>query len=250
MATNYMQTDVRWSDTVYCGEPCYYSGCGAMALASVLNAYPPEIMAWITANGFTSNKSGTYQSGINACLNAFGYVGSKLTTKSIAGEDGYQLIDIIVTNAINGCCSIMLMGGQETGCVSNYWSKAGHYISIVDGDWDALKVYDSANPARTGWHAINDFLGDMKHLWITNCPNLRSLRSMEFNFTEIGIGAVGADVRALQLILKSMNYYHDTIDSVFGANTEAAVKQAQKESGYLAVDGICGFNTWKYLLQK
>ena len=250
MSTNYMQTDPRWKDTVYCGEPCSVSGCGAMALASVLNVYPPEIMAWITAHGYASSGSGTYQSGINACIAAYGYDSIKLTNGSIAGQDGWAVLNAISNNGIDGQCGILLMGGQRTGCISNYWTYGGHYISIVDSDYDTLKVYDSANPARSGWHALTDFQGDIKHAWITTCPNLRSLKNMTFNFNEWTLGAVSTDVLTAQQILATMGLYTGALDGSAGPLTVAAVRAAQQQSGYLTVDGICGYETMKYLLHK
>lgn len=250
MSTNYMQTDIRWKNTIYCGEPCEVSGCGAMVLASILNVYPPEIMAWITANGYASNKSGTYQTGINACLNAYGYTGEKLTGRSQAGKDVYALLKAVERFVSDGGTAILLMGGQETGCISNYWSRAGHYISIVDADADALKVYDSAYDARSGWHTLGDFNGDVKHAWISSPPGRRSLLNMDFNVIEVRHGSIGADVRLLQMCLKCMGYYKGDIDGSFGDETLAAVIQCQEESGYLVVDGVAGYNTFKYILQK
>ena len=39
-----------------------------------------------------------------------------------------------------------------------------------------------------------------------------------------------------------------SIDNIFGANTEAKLREFQQRNG-LEVDGICGYNTWNKLLE-
>ena len=50
----------------------------------------------------------------------------------------------------------------------------------------------------------------------------------------------------MQFKLKMLGYSVGNADMIFGANTEKAVKAVQKDKG-LAVDGICGKNTWAKL---
>jgi peptidoglycan hydrolase-like protein with peptidoglycan-binding domain len=62
------------------------------------------------------------------------------------------------------------------------------------------------------------------------------------------LGSKGDDVKYLQGLLN----YHDytvTVDGIFGAKTEAAVKKFQKSRG-LKVDGIVGQKTWNELLAE
>lgn len=56
------------------------------------------------------------------------------------------------------------------------------------------------------------------------------------------LGAKGEDVKALQLKLKSLNFYSDIIDGSFGGNTDKAVRAYQKING-LTVDGSVGLAT-------
>ncbi|NEP42006.1 MAG: peptidoglycan-binding protein [Okeania sp. SIO2G4] len=62
----------------------------------------------------------------------------------------------------------------------------------------------------------------------------------------IGQGSSGDDVKRLQIILNEMGYSL-VGDGIFGSNTEAAVKEFQKNSR-LEVDGIVGPLTWYALM--
>lgn len=56
-------------------------------------------------------------------------------------------------------------------------------------------------------------------------------------------GSSGAEVKRLQELLNSLGYNAGTPDGIFGAQTQAAVTQMQKDAGITA-DGIVGANTW------
>ena len=62
------------------------------------------------------------------------------------------------------------------------------------------------------------------------------------NYKQVGYGSQGSDVTELQKLL-NQNGYTLTEDGIFGAKTQAAVKDYQKKNN-LAVDGIVGTNTW------
>ncbi|NEQ75803.1 MAG: peptidoglycan-binding protein [Okeania sp. SIO2C9] len=62
----------------------------------------------------------------------------------------------------------------------------------------------------------------------------------------IGRGSSSDDVKRLQMILNEMGYSL-VGDGIFGSNTEAAVKEFQKNSR-LEVDGIVGPLTWYALM--
>ena len=64
--------------------------------------------------------------------------------------------------------------------------------------------------------------------------------------SQIQYGSQGGDVKELQTLLNK-NGYSLSVDGIFGANTQKAVKDYQQKSG-LAVDGIVGTNTWGSLL--
>lgn len=62
------------------------------------------------------------------------------------------------------------------------------------------------------------------------------------NYNQVSYGSQGSDVRTLQELL-NQNGYGLSVDGIFGAKTQQAVKDYQKAKG-LAVDGIVGKNTW------
>ncbi len=62
------------------------------------------------------------------------------------------------------------------------------------------------------------------------------------DYKQISYGAKGSDVKTLQEKLNQNGYTLD-VDGIFGAKTQAAVKDYQKKNN-LSVDGIVGKNTW------
>lgn len=67
-------------------------------------------------------------------------------------------------------------------------------------------------------------------------------------FTTVKRGSKGEDVKELQAKLKKLGYKGSdgkalTADGIFGANTEYALKNFQKDNG-LTSDGIAGAKTW------
>lgn len=59
-------------------------------------------------------------------------------------------------------------------------------------------------------------------------------------------GSTGAEVKAIQETLKGRGLYSGSIDGIYGAGTQAAVKKFQKQQG-LTADGIAGPLTLKRL---
>ena len=60
------------------------------------------------------------------------------------------------------------------------------------------------------------------------------------------LGSRGPRVREVQSILKQIGYYKGVVDGIYGPQTEAAVKNFQRNMA-LTVDGIVGENTYKAL---
>ena len=61
-------------------------------------------------------------------------------------------------------------------------------------------------------------------------------------YKQVSYGSQGSEVTELQKLLNN-NGYNLSTDGIFGAKTQAAVKDYQKKNS-LAVDGIVGTNTW------
>lgn len=60
-------------------------------------------------------------------------------------------------------------------------------------------------------------------------------------------GSEGEQVKTLQRLLNAFGH-RLTVDGIFGSNTDVALRSYQK-SNKLAVDGICGINSWTNLLK-
>ncbi len=249
---NFKQTDPKWANYPYAGETMALAGCGATAVADVLDKKPVEIADWLTEHGYASNGSGTYQSGITACIKAYGYDCKQLTSSSRAGLMTDSSFDTFKKSVQYGNCGILLMGGELTGCRNSYWSRAGHFIAVVGYENGKYKVYDPAYDKRDGLHEWSDFAGCIKHVYTTNIrwkAKTMSTDDTKYTFTtkQIKYGSHGVTVLLLQEILKARGYYKGDLDRSYGKQTEKAVKAYQKDRK-LTVDGICGQKTWNDLL--
>ena len=68
-------------------------------------------------------------------------------------------------------------------------------------------------------------------------------------YKQVSYGSQGSDVTELQKLLNSQGNYNLDTDGIYGAKTQAAVKDYQSKNG-LAVDGIVGKNTWGALTSQ
>ena len=60
------------------------------------------------------------------------------------------------------------------------------------------------------------------------------------------LGSTGEEVRQIQSKLKSLGFYDGSVDGIYGARTQSAVKAFQKSCG-ISADGIAGPTTLLYL---
>lgn len=81
----------------------------------------------------------------------------------------------------------------------------------------------------------------------TAAPSTAPKASEVITMTTLRNGSKGTQVRVLQWLLNENGYNAGTVDGIFGANTQKAVKAFQKARG-LEVDGVVGKNTWTKLL--
>jgi len=85
----------------------------------------------------------------------------------------------------------------------------------------------------------------MKHISIFICSLITAFSMLTSNaFALSKIGSRGQEVINIQTRLKAWDYYHYTVDGIYGWRTAQAVKDFQRKHG-LKVDGICGNETLK-----
>lgn len=165
--TNLKQCDPRWANHPFAGETMAPAGCGPTAVADLLGHNTPVTVAdWMQANGYASNGSGTYHSGIAAALKAFGYSGTQITGYSLAGVMNCSEFETFKASIQSGYCGVILFGGLKTGCRNSYWSNAGHYCACVGYSNGSYLIYDPYWDARDGYHGWqSDIAGNVKHLF-------------------------------------------------------------------------------------
>lgn len=113
-------------------------------------------------------------------------------------------------------------------------SQIGAFVSL-----------ENAKAACKSGYTVYD--KDGKAVWPVTQPNKPITGTV--TLPELSRGDKGATVTAMQTLLISTGASCGIYgaDGAFGTGTEAAVKAFQKAKG-LAVDGICGVNTWRKLL--
>ena len=146
-------------DAIYAGEQFCNSACGPTAVANIVNVSPINVASWMTANGYASNGSGTYWSGITAALNAYGAGGHAVNSSSLYGNTTSSAITIWQNYIKAGHTGILLMG-------AGYWTTGGHFITICAYDeyTDSYLVHDPASSVRDGWYTWDAFSG-MVHVF-------------------------------------------------------------------------------------
>lgn len=251
MATDYKQ--YNYSAT-YAGGSFAGNACGPTAVADLLNISPLTVANWMTKNGYASNGNGTYWSGISAALNNWGGGGVQLNSSSLGGKKADPVFTKWQKHIQSGYMGILLMGNR----ISNYWTNGGHFIAVVSYQNGKYLVYDPASVARSGWHPFSDFAGNILVCYTstikwkgstTSTTTTTTTASTTYTFTppQIKKGATGPAVILMQRLLRYEGKYKDSLDGIWGNNTEAAVRAYQK-ANKLAIDGICGPATWASLL--
>lgn len=181
MIQNYKQTDPRWASMLI-GQGSMTmaeGGCGVCAIADVVDVAPPPVAQYMEARGFIYPDAGTVHEGVVPTMQHYGVDGKMLTAGYINGQMVNEYITYIYDYVRSGYCTIFLMGGTQTRaggrCRNDYWSRAGHYICICGAQDGKLLAHDPADPARDGWHRIDDYGGEkedsyngnIKKIWTT-----------------------------------------------------------------------------------
>lgn len=85
----------------------------------------------------------------------------------------------------------------------------------------------------------------MKRISIFICSLITLFSLTAINASALSkIGSRGQEVINIQTRLKAWDYYHYTVDGIYGWRTAQAVKDFQRKHG-LTVDGVCGNATLK-----
>ncbi len=133
---------------------------------------------------------------------------------------GVKTLDVGVLSSVN-CTSSLI----EAGFMTNF-REAGLMLN-------PLFVTEVGEEAC---HGVCDFLG-VPFIPRDNLDNYPLLRQ----------GSQNNFVYLLQFILANQYGYDLSVDGIFGSRTASAVRDFQANNS-LAVDGLVGNNTWKYLL--
>ncbi|MCA1492720.1 peptidoglycan-binding protein [Ensifer sp. NBAIM29] len=119
-----------------------------------------------------------------------------------------------------------------------FWQRNDINVRAADKD-DLVAVTRIVNGGRNGLAGRAAYLRKAK---VAIGALLADVLSGEQVFAVLRRGMIGMPVENLQRALAAAGHYPLTIDGIFGAGTEVAVKTFQRSRG-LIVDGIVGRNT-------
>lgn len=175
------------------------------------------------ARGLITSEYGTDYDGMCSCVQSYGY-GCSQSSGFVNGQMNPSIYQDLINHLNAGYKAILLMGGLKTStggaCRNSYWSQRGHYIC----------AYGISGGSSSGGSSSS---------------------STDYTFTlrQFTAGARGNNVLLVQRILKARGIYAGTLDGCAGDQTIAAIrKYQQSRSSVLAVDGVCGTNTYNDLL--
>lgn len=126
--------------------------------------------------------------------------------------------------------------------------KAGYYDLSITGSFDDYTKKATVSFQKDYTLFPNGIVNN--ETWqtlyeLTNKPKM--LVYEEETRPTLRLGSTGSYVKELQTLLTNLLYYSDTIDGIFGASTQTAVKAFQLNNR-LTTDGIVGRDTWSALL--
>ena len=131
------------------------------------------------------------------------------------------------------------------GTASQYYAGVSFDVGQNTTSSERLKIRDAA-VATKAWGYVEPI--SMTPTWVhfdrrygkPACPNTTA------GYPTVRRGSKSTYVLILQDALNALGYSTRTLDGIFGANTERALKAFQSSVG-LTADGICGCNSWKKL---
>ena len=131
------------------------------------------------------------------------------------------------------------------GTASQHYAGVSFDVGQNTTSYERLKIRDAAVATRA-WGYVEPI--SMTPTWVhfdrrygtPACPNTTA------GYPTVRRGSKSTYVLILQDALNALGYSTRTLDGIFGANTERALKAFQSSVG-LTADGICGCNSWKKL---
>ncbi|HET6872716.1 MAG TPA: peptidoglycan-binding protein [Sporolactobacillaceae bacterium] len=132
--------------------------------------------------------------------------------------------------------------GRSVRAVQTKLKELGYYHDTIDGDYgphtrSAVMGYQRAHhlvvDGIAGPHTLGELFGTSASVRTTSTST-------------VSHSTASHSVKSLQTRLRSLGYYHDSIDGINGPHTHSAVRAFQSRNG-LAVDGIAGPRTWAKL---
>ena len=131
------------------------------------------------------------------------------------------------------------------GTASQHYAGVSFDVGQNTTSSERLKIRDAA-VATKAWGYVAPI--SMTPTWVhfdrrygkPACPNTTA------GYPTVRRGSKSTYVLILQDALNALGYSTRTLDGIFGANTERALKAFQSSVG-LTADGICGCNSWKKL---
>ena len=131
------------------------------------------------------------------------------------------------------------------GTASQHYAGVSFDVGQNTTSSERLKIRDAA-VATKAWGYVESI--SMTPTWVhfdrrygkPACPNTTA------GYPTVRRGSKSTYVLILQDALNALGYSTRTLDGIFGANTERALKAFQSSVG-LTADGICGCNSWKKL---
>jgi len=207
---------------------------------------------------YTGKITGTYDSSVTAAVKAFqASVGLKVDGK--AGEKTKDLLYNRSADIFNGGLPVRSLSSGDRGYdvfVLQNKLIALNYLSInPNGLMNTDTVAALKNFQRDNALNITGSLNSVtkRALWPTAINTAEEIAN-EATGTEddpyqepkLSVGSHGSMVANAQMRLKAAGYLLGSCDGIFGAVTQRAVKNLQKDYG-LKVDGIIGVDTWAIL---
>ena len=168
---SFLQTDPKWSGQSYAvkGEQATIgnAGCGPAAVAMVVaslkdkSVTPSTTASWMLSHGYKAYKSGTYYTGITACLKAYGIGCRQLNQiNNYHHKDQQKLRDSVKNHLLNGHWIIACMGPGT-------WTRSGHFVLAWGAGSGIVYINDPASTkqSRTAGN-LSTFLTEAKYFWL------------------------------------------------------------------------------------